>query len=200
MKKLIDKNFFILLFISILCFGTFGCDRTGFTIQPACTDRVDCRLEFDPSFLGFCSKVHENGVKRDMIIEINVDGLNVNAAGQSVSIDNLLNATFFTNNEDLTNPSSQNFIIKLPMCGSYTVTAQVRGVDGSCFQCCTSQGGSLTFPTPNANCQSTIDIKKGAPKFREVVPKINSDLQHPPPSILPLNPQPQSCTVCRTNC
>lgn len=126
-----------------------------------------------------------------MRISITVDGVTVNAQGQTVEVNYIATFNFNkTNQNDGGNAPTSVFPIQIPRCGTFVVIVNVRGKDDSCFTCCS---GSSNF---NPNCGDTLGSKKGVPHFRGTSLQINSDLQNPPPSLLQITVSPTTCEDC----
>ncbi|MFM2268929.1 MAG: hypothetical protein RL757_2370 [Bacteroidota bacterium] len=187
------------LFFLLILLTTFSCSRNlDVNVQPMCTDKTSCVIDLG-QYLNRCSSFFESGSK-PMKVSITVDGVTFDQANRQVTF-NLADAYDFDVNNDDTSPSSRQFTVQLPRCGSYAITIEARGTDGSCFTCCQS-GGNTTVPINKAcSVDPTNSVsRKGAPKFRVVSASINSDLQNPPPATLSLTPIIVNCSGCRSGC
>jgi hypothetical protein len=178
----------LFLFFCIFLF-TSSCKK-DFKVTTACTDLVDSEVRLPLGYLGSCAWGAEPGDQKNMKVTITVDGVTVNEQGQTVNLTYMNTYTFNkTNIHDGGTAPESVFPIKIPRCGTFVVTVNVRGKDDTCFTCC---NGASTF-MPNCGSSST---SKGVPHFRGTSVQINSDSQNPPPSVLEIDVKPTTCEDC----
>ena len=134
---------FIPVFVALLL-ASSSCKKTVVVaVQPYCTDMVASEVKMDAQFLGFCTQTFEGGNAKNLKVEITVDGITVDANGNTVNLTYLESFDFPKANETTTNasnspqsPVNKAYPVTLPRCGSYTISVLVRGADGTCFKCC----------------------------------------------------------------
>jgi hypothetical protein len=171
----------------LLCiFVLSSCSEPDFVVQPSCDEDTNVEVWVPGGatnggdYLGFCEKFFEG--EKPMVVEISIDGLKIK--------DNMLTTDFrgfyefdITNSKSRSGDTNFKFPIKVPKCGSFVVTIIVRGQDGSCFKCCSTQDMKSSCPTN----QGTKAVYRGQSI------KFNVDLKNPPPSAIKIDPVGIGC-------
>lgn len=184
MKKF---NQFILLVIPIALLISVSCSQPLVVVEPSCIDQVDATVDLEAFYLGNCSNSASFESLQDMVIEISVDGITFDAAGQTANLKYLSNYRFKSDNKNDFGPTTF-YKIKLPRCGSYSISVVARGTDNSCFKCCGNFGSATPCPVPSGQIDG-----KGQIRFRAVSTQINSSIQNPPPPNTRIGPVKENC-------
>ncbi|MEY4936750.1 MAG: hypothetical protein RIS64_3109, partial [Bacteroidota bacterium] len=125
LKKIFYLCSFVFLFSTYSCVGAIS-------VESPCTDKATMSIDVPVRYLGLCSAFFETATQ-PMKVQITVDGFSVN--GDSIKT-TVMDAFSFNTDNNTTGINIRTFSIKVPKCGSYVITLNIRGKDNSCFKCC----------------------------------------------------------------
>lgn len=178
----LKKTFYLCSLVFL--FSTYSCMRPV-SVEPPCTDKATMSIDVPVRYLGSCSAFFETATQ-PMKVQITVDGFSVNSDSIKTTV---MDAFSFNTDNNTTGINIRTFSIKVPKCGSYFITLNIRGKDNSCFKCCS---GNPALQLAN----QCVFPNKGIVNFRAISFKINSTATTPPPSTLDLIPEILNCVDC----